>query len=819
MPEIRAHARRPATRLPAAGIAAALSLSLLVTLALVAPPGTAGAAEGDGPGEDAPQRREGVIELQAASPVQAAVAWSRQTFADADRALLGRDDAFPDNLASGLAQGRGTTPLLLTDGETLSAATADELERLGVSEVVVLGGAQAVSEEVVEALGDAGYETRRWAGATRVETALVIAAQQAPDAEAAVLSRAFGDPEGDETRAWADALAAGAWAAERGEPVLLTGSETLHPSVEEYLEERPMRLVRIVGGSEAVSAEVEAQLEAMGLTVERVAGPNRFATAAEVAAARGAEDASAASSVVLSEGQQEQAWADGFAAAAYAAANAAPLVLANVELGQGLPPETETFLEPGGAGVGLACGPLTLRASCDAGADLLDKPEPVTATDAPELLAAEVVATAAEEARARLWFDAALDGDTIDRDGGGLWLSGADTARALAEATEARPDPDHPRAVLADFAREAFDRATTAAIGHDAVRDVHGRPSPEAAAGLQAVSYAAARTDGPDLVGVTDVDVGGGQTTATLRFDAPAANENPTGYRLVLADGTTVTGTLEEGDGTESHTVTFLNEHSADDRRRVAVLAGTVSGGSGGALTNPVQVIDVGDDGATEVPDLVAVDVDAGADEITYRFDEGISPPTLGFEAGDFTAAFLDGTEASGQEIVDDAGEEITVGFADDALTAAVTAASVDAGAVVGENGANAVDAAGIARGLDAGELLAPRLVVGAAEALSLPDDDPVEVELTLGFDVAVARESGFISEAVGDVVGYTAAGERLAAEDCEADGDELVCTLTHEPGAGPVALVAVQYAAAANDDPPTPAGARPVLPSNALVQ
>ena len=87
--------------------------------------------------------------------------------------------------------------------------------------------------------------------------------------------------------------------------------------------------------------------------------------------------------MVLVEGQADDAWVAGFTAAAHAAANDAPIVLAN---GEDLPPETEAFLS-GGAfavdeddvdGVVLVCA--TDPAACDAAAAELGLPTDATLT-------------------------------------------------------------------------------------------------------------------------------------------------------------------------------------------------------------------------------------------------------------------------------------------------------------------------------------------------------------------------------------------------------------------------------------------------------
>lgn len=313
-------------------------------------------------------RYTNTVELQAEGNVAAAVALSRLAFSDgAEEALLGRDDAFPDALASGAFQeGR---PLLLTTGDALSPETADELERLGAGTVHILGGEQAVSAAVADELTEAGYEVTRLSGPTRIETAVEVAKVAAPSSDSVILARAFSSGE-DQTQAFADSLAAGAWAASTGQPVLLTESQTLTAATAAYLAEREVATVTVVGGTAAISDAVVAQLEELGIAVERVSGATRFDTAVGIAAEWSRDDAERLDQVILVEGQAADAWASGFASAAYAEATEAPVLLSN---GEELPAATTEYLEPGEDGTALLCTPLVTAAACDLASELLDQ--------------------------------------------------------------------------------------------------------------------------------------------------------------------------------------------------------------------------------------------------------------------------------------------------------------------------------------------------------------------------------------------------------------------------------------------------------------
>lgn len=304
--------------------------------------------------------------LDAQTPVDAALEWSQFTYADgsAAHAVLGRDDVFADNLASGLMQGVLKAPLLLTAPHRLDPDVTAELKRLGARTVHVLGGEKAMSPAITDELKRQGFVVRRLAGGSRIETAVALAKQHASNPTAAILARAFSDGT-DESRGFADSLAAGAWAAEEAYPVLLTPTGELPASVADYLRSSTITRVFIVGGSAAIGPEIEAELAAMGYQVTRISGVSRVETALAIATERRIPSARQAERIVVVEGQSPIAWAGGFAAAGYAA-NRGAVVLST---DGSLPEATRAFLEGGSAP--LVCAPFLTSEICDAAADEL----------------------------------------------------------------------------------------------------------------------------------------------------------------------------------------------------------------------------------------------------------------------------------------------------------------------------------------------------------------------------------------------------------------------------------------------------------------
>ncbi|GAA6525088.1 cell wall-binding repeat-containing protein [Intrasporangium sp. DVR] len=159
---------------------------------------------------------------------------------------------FPDALAGGPAGGSRGGPLLLTAADALPPASIDELARLKPASIVVLGGTNAISQEVVSQLGSYSTSVVRVSGADRYETAAWTSARTfSAGVPVAYVATGSNFP---------DALSGGPLGGHLGGPVLLTRRDGL-PSVtaNELVRLAPQRVV-VLGGTSAVSTSVAQRL-------------------------------------------------------------------------------------------------------------------------------------------------------------------------------------------------------------------------------------------------------------------------------------------------------------------------------------------------------------------------------------------------------------------------------------------------------------------------------------------------------------------------------------------------------------------------------
>lgn len=247
-------------------------------------------------------------------------------------ALISSETKHADALASGVLQ--QFADLYLTNPDSLEPQVGQALKEMGYKEVWILGGPQAVSPVVEDALKQQGLAVRRIAGADRTQTAVAIAnaakERRGNTPATTYIARAFGD-EHSETRAWADSIAIGGLAARSGNPVLLSATNELSSAARASLTKGAATTV--VGGPGAISPKVAGALrEVTGKAPVRLAGSNRAETAVQIG--RAFTDAKRA---IIIDGHGKDAWQLGFSVAGLSQSLNAPILLAG---GDVLTPET-----------------------------------------------------------------------------------------------------------------------------------------------------------------------------------------------------------------------------------------------------------------------------------------------------------------------------------------------------------------------------------------------------------------------------------------------------------------------------------------------
>lgn len=242
-----------------------------------------------------------------------------------DVVYVATGDEFPDAQVAGAVAAAAGAPVLLTGTDRLPEATAEAIAYLDPERIVVAGGPDAVSGEVVTQLSEFGEVTRVY-GPERYSTAAGLAVEGADNPEVVYLATG---------PSFADGLVGSAAAGADDGPVLLTQPDRLPAATSEALTLLEPQRVVLLGGTAAISAQVEAEVAGQVGEVTRIGGADRYATAAELSAS----SAAGADLVFLATGED---YPDALAAAAIAGDREIPVLLTR---NAGVPAATSAELE------------------------------------------------------------------------------------------------------------------------------------------------------------------------------------------------------------------------------------------------------------------------------------------------------------------------------------------------------------------------------------------------------------------------------------------------------------------------------------------
>jgi putative cell wall-binding protein len=277
-----------------------------------------------------------VYRLAGSDRFSTAAAISAATFAPGvPVAYIATGYNFPDALAGAAVAGSQGAPILLVTTDSIPPATAAELTRLQPARIVILGSTGVVSSGVEAAANS--YTTggvTRLAGADRYATAAAIsAANFSPGVAVAYVATGSNFP---------DALAGAAAAGSRGAPILLVTRDSIPGATAAELSRLQPGGIVVLGAAGVVSDGVLSALTAYTIgPVSRLAGADRYATAATISAATFAPGVPVA---YIATGLN---FPDALAGAAVAGSKGAPILLVRPDSLPGATAAELARLQPG----------------------------------------------------------------------------------------------------------------------------------------------------------------------------------------------------------------------------------------------------------------------------------------------------------------------------------------------------------------------------------------------------------------------------------------------------------------------------------------
>lgn len=225
--------------------------------------------------------------------------------------VLASGEKYTDELTATVLANKLNAPLLLTMKDNIPTNVLEEIQRLGATNIIIIGGNGTISKLAEKQLSK--YTVDRIGGTDRYETAVLIGNKVRTltgNSKTAILVDGTNFP---------DAIAMTSMAVEEGIPILLTNPNNLTSITNEAISKWKVNKIVIGGGSASVSNSIETSLRKI-VDVERIAGSNRYETSVLVAK----KVYSNPNHIVIASGET---FPDAIVGAPYATKNGYPIVL------------------------------------------------------------------------------------------------------------------------------------------------------------------------------------------------------------------------------------------------------------------------------------------------------------------------------------------------------------------------------------------------------------------------------------------------------------------------------------------------------------
>ena len=222
--------------------------------------------------------------------VGTAINISKKYYNKANTVIVVRHDLFPDSMTASVLAKLKDAPILLNPTDKLDNRVSEEIKRLGVEEVIIVGGHDSISEGVREELKafDTDKYVERLSGPDRYGTSEMVARRVV-----GITGKKYTGVVAS-GQVFADALSVGTFASRDGYPILLVKKDSIPVQIERAIKDLEIEKTYIAGGTNTISRATEAKLPRVE---ERMAGKDRYETSVAIAKSkfRGSKEAYMAS--------------------------------------------------------------------------------------------------------------------------------------------------------------------------------------------------------------------------------------------------------------------------------------------------------------------------------------------------------------------------------------------------------------------------------------------------------------------------------------------------------------------------------------------
>ncbi|WAW14121.1 cell wall-binding repeat-containing protein [Peptostreptococcus equinus] len=224
---------------------------------------------------DKPKPDSNIERIPGKKPIQIATEISKKSYDKSNYAILVSKNNYTDAILASPLASIYNAPILVTEADRISSEAKNELHRLGVKNIIIVGGESSVSKNIYNGLEKDKYKLERIQGANRYSTSVAVYNKiKSINKFKAEIILTSGEN-------FTDGILASSIAIKNQNPILLTSKEKL-PWTVKFAIRGDIKNVIVIGGNSSVPNN-QVKNNFRNKNIKRISGENRYSTSIEVA--------------------------------------------------------------------------------------------------------------------------------------------------------------------------------------------------------------------------------------------------------------------------------------------------------------------------------------------------------------------------------------------------------------------------------------------------------------------------------------------------------------------------------------------------------
>ena len=190
-------------------------------------------------------------------------------------AILVNSTAESDLLCATVLASQIDCPILLTNKNNINESTNNEIKRLNINKLYLIGGKDVIYETIEKELSKSNIKIERICGEDRYETSISIAnkVRELKKSNTAILVNG--------EYSVADAVSISPIAGDKNIPVIICKNNQVKLQ-KEWMKNNDIKNLYIIGGEDVINKTIEKELNIDNINIERIYGKDRYETNAKI---------------------------------------------------------------------------------------------------------------------------------------------------------------------------------------------------------------------------------------------------------------------------------------------------------------------------------------------------------------------------------------------------------------------------------------------------------------------------------------------------------------------------------------------------------